>query len=147
MIPVEFISFAGKVVAFGQAGARSAISRAYYGVFHECRDVLQQLGVRIPGSGVAHVILENYLKTTKHSVANLIGNYLSDLHSLRVKADYDLTDLRSQSKAVAQQNVVLAIETLRLLAEYRTACLANDAIRQDLLQAVAKVDAVRQVRK
>jgi hypothetical protein len=44
MEPAEFISFASRVVAYSKAGARSAVSRAYYGAFHKALSVLADFG-------------------------------------------------------------------------------------------------------
>jgi uncharacterized protein (UPF0332 family) len=143
----EFIAFSGKVVTFGPAGTRSAISRAYYGAFHFSRSILIELGIRVSGSGVSHAILINYLQAVSHSDCRTAGTLLSHLHTNRVKADYDLQDVEPESIELAQKCVVRAHELMRSLTQYRDACLANAAVRQDLIAAVARVDSVRQVRK
>ena len=147
MKPSEFVQIGGKIVAFGPAGARTAISRAYYGAFHECRATLSRLGIQSPGSGVAHTILPNYFQTAVHPEAIQIGFDLSDLHTYRVQADYSLDAARFEELSVAQNAIVVAVKLLRSLEQYERTCLADDAVKQDLLQAVAKVDSVRQVRK
>jgi hypothetical protein len=146
MDSTEFISFGGKVVAFGPAGARSAISRSYYGAFHFARNVLRELGVRVPGSGSSHVFVTNYLQAPAHSDAQNAGALISHLHSYRVKADYDLDDAPSELISFAQGCVVSAQAAVKLLTQYRDACLANQAIRQELLDAAAELDAVRKPR-
>lgn len=147
MNPSEFVQLAAKIVAFGPSGARSAISRAYYGVFHECRAVLISLGAQPPGSGASHAIVPNYFQLTSHADAQAIGSDLNDLHSDRIRAAFHLSDKTYEELGTAQNCVIIAQNILRLLEQYQQRCLADDATRQDLLQAVAKVDAVRQVRK
>lgn len=147
MIPAEFISFAAKVVASGPAGARSATSRAYYGAFHTAQQILAELGVHAPRSGPGHAILANYLVNTSHETCREAGRLLSQLHFSRSKADYEVTDLRQENLADAQENVAIAQYVVEILQKFQQVCLTNDAVLQDLLQAVAKVDAVRQVRR
>ncbi len=47
MKPEEFIAFAGKVATFDRAGARSAVSRAYYGAYHAALELLSELGCEL----------------------------------------------------------------------------------------------------
>jgi uncharacterized protein (UPF0332 family) len=147
MIPADFISFAANVVTLGPVGARSATSRSYYGVFHVAQQILAELGVHTPRSGPGHAILANYLISVTHDPCREAGRLLSQLHHLRNKADYDVLDLRQENLLDAQKNIAVAQYVVDLLQTFQRACLANDALLQDLLQAVAKVDAVRQVRK
>jgi hypothetical protein len=143
MNPAEFISFAGKVVSMGAGGARSAISRSCYGVFHFSRTVLEDLGFRSVRNGTSHNILVNYFQTATHADAQTAGGLPSNLHSYRVKADYDLHDVDSESMAFAQNCVIQAVTIQQLLTSYRQACLADHEILQDLQRAIARVDAVR----
>lgn len=147
MNPADFISFATKVVALGPAGARSAMSRAYYGAFHVAQEILAELGVHAPRSGLGHAVLANYLISVPHDTCREAGRRLSQLHHLRNKADYDVHDPRQEVLSDAQKNVEVAAYVIETLQKFQQACLADDAVRRDLLQAVAKVDAVRQVRK
>ncbi|WP_254512991.1 hypothetical protein [Anatilimnocola floriformis] len=147
MNSLEFLSFAGRVATLGAAGARSAVSRAYYGAFHFARETLSELGVTIPRNGTTHAVLPQYLQTTNNTAAKEAAILLSHLHYSRNKCDYDLDDTALDHLSSAQLKVESGHEVVRLLTDFRRECEQSTEIKQDLLQAVAKVDAVRQVRK
>lgn len=147
MNPLEFLSFAGRVAALGSAGARSAVSRAYYGAFHFAREALGELGVTIARNGTSHAVLPQYLQSTNNANAKNAAILLSHLHFSRNKCDYNLDDASLDQFNSAQLKVESAHEIVRLLSVYQRECELDEIVKQDLLQAVAKVDAVRQVRK
>ena len=90
VIASDFIALAGKIAGFGDVGARSAVSRAYYGAFHEAQSVLATFGCR-PKSGESHGIVRQLLEYTGNPDAIIAGRFLGDLQSARVAADYDLS--------------------------------------------------------
>jgi hypothetical protein len=55
MSPDDFLALAARLSASsGEAERRSAVSRAYYGVFHIARQVIEACGVTCPESAEAH---------------------------------------------------------------------------------------------
>lgn len=102
MTPLEFLSFAGRVATLGSAGARSAVSRAYYGAFHFARETLGELEVKVARNGTSHAILPQYLQSTNSTTAKDAAILLSHLHYSRNKCDYDLDDTALDQFSSAQ---------------------------------------------
>jgi len=67
---------------------RSAISRAYYGVFCLSRNFLISKGIRIPRKNVHRFVIEKY-KNSPDQVEKKIGVELDRLRKDRADADYD----------------------------------------------------------
>ncbi len=82
-----------------EASWRSAISRAYYSLFHECRTLLAKLGFVMRQSDQAHTSISRRL--TQSGVARLLrlGQLLQEMKRVRNAADYDLTQALSQKVA------------------------------------------------
>lgn len=90
-----------------EAAARSAISRAYYAVFHAGRHYLVRAGIPIDRSRNAHVQVQDELEKKSET----IGQVVKRLHVWRKYADYDdlsIPDVAGQA-AVA---MILARETI-----------------------------------
>ena len=85
MNPEEFISFAARVVGYGPAGARSAVSRAYYGAFHAAVFILDELGCAPPRNATSHKLISEFLGCSSHVSARSAATLLSDLHSRRLR--------------------------------------------------------------
>lgn len=103
-----FIALAGKLAAppqVDEAACRTAVSRSYYGAFHLIRQFLILLEIK-PARD--HGELQRMLMQSGHSTATEVGNCLVDLHSSRVKADYDLANVDVASRGFAQECVELA---------------------------------------
>jgi hypothetical protein len=83
MDATEFVVLSGKLVALGKAGARSAVSRAYYGVFHLAQTILNDIAGETLASGKAHNLVPIFIKSANHSHASAAANLLSDLHAER----------------------------------------------------------------
>lgn len=142
MDAAEFIRLSGKIVAMGKAGARSAVSRAYYGAFHLAQDILAEIASEPRGAGRSHVVVPQFLESANHPDAIAAARLLSDLHSDRIKVDYHLGDASVESLAFAQTNVVMAEECERLLTAFRAACQADERLRTTLREGIAKVKAI-----
>lgn len=69
-----------------QAKMRTALSRAYYSAFIQCRNFLGFSADRKPE---IHLRVINRFKESDDSTETSIGNVLFDLRELRSKADYD----------------------------------------------------------
>jgi len=139
MEPTEFISFAGKSVTMGRAGARSAVSRAYYGIFHLARNTLRDLVAEFPASGRAHNLIPQYLQSADHPQASSAATLLSSLHSNRILADYDLSNPSVENMQHAKLQVEMALETQRLIEEFRRHCQSDQAVPDKLRVGLQKV--------
>ena len=112
----DFISFSGRIAAqtaFGAAGYRSAVSRAYYGAFHCAREFLaRQFSFHCRTREQEHLWLQRHFLNCSVPDAHDVGKLLETLHAHRKKADYDLsaTEADAQSHAMA---CVLRAEQVR----------------------------------
>jgi uncharacterized protein (UPF0332 family) len=77
-----------------EAELRSAVSRAYYGAFHEALALLHVCGVWLPKTEQVHVKLGFCLRDCGDLGATTAGRELEILRSRRKIADYDLGDNR-----------------------------------------------------
>jgi uncharacterized protein (UPF0332 family) len=113
----DFLAFAGKLAVQHRdpPGARTAVSRAYYGVFHTAKDLLERLGLYIPTQENAHKKLVMYYANSKQPIAQNIAGMLGDLHERRKKADYALSDVRWESLQFAQNSLERTHEIRSLL--------------------------------
>src|SRR5262245_41022828 len=69
---------------------RSAVSRAYYAVFHHLRQFLLQHGLDLGRGGQAHFSLYTDLLNCGVPTVDSLANRVDQLRSQRVSADYDL---------------------------------------------------------
>jgi uncharacterized protein (UPF0332 family) len=105
----HFIEIAGMLVAnsMGNSAARNrtAISRAYYGVFHCALEFLAQFDVSIPSNPNSHQ--QTYVKLFQTGIpqAQEAANLLNDLRGERNRADYDLDKPAPEHKANARSCV------------------------------------------
>jgi uncharacterized protein (UPF0332 family) len=91
MNPRDFLTLAyGLAAGTTEAEWRSAVSRAYYAAFHAARQLLRDLGFRVPRGDQAHAYL--WMRLSNCGDAGLVaaGQKLRDLRSDRNHADYDL---------------------------------------------------------
>lgn len=118
MDAIDFISLAGKLVAANahDAACRTAVSRAYYGVFHLAKDFLTELGFPPPRTANVHVFVQHCLMGSGQSIACTAASLLSDLHAARNRADYQLSNHTIGKQPVA----MLCLETAH---EIRTSLL------------------------
>jgi uncharacterized protein (UPF0332 family) len=144
MDAAEFVAFAGRNVSQGKAGARSAISRAYYGVFHAALAILQELAAESPGSGKAHNLVAQYLFGAKHPAASAVARIITGLHGDRIEADYRLSSPLPEDLGFAKSKVELAADSLKLLDQFRNECRADPTNLQALRDGIARVKEVHQ---
>lgn len=111
MNPSEFIVLAGKLAVRTKDDAamcRTVTGRAYYGAFNIARDLLRSINVVVPNGGQAHGYIKNQLSGCKHLSAKQAGDLLGDLHSDRLRADYDLHLAGPETERTAKQSVEMA---------------------------------------
>src|SRR5712671_665398 len=87
----EFLEVAWDLVTGErEADWRSAVSRAYYAVFHVARRLLFQCGFSVPHADQAHAYVWRRLSNSGHPDVDNAGQNLSYLRGVRNEADYDL---------------------------------------------------------
>jgi uncharacterized protein (UPF0332 family) len=132
----DFLRFAADTMLVPrptEAACRSAISRAYYGVFHLASAFLGDLGFQLGGR---HDAVWKYLQISNHPRAVEVGNRLSSLYTQRRRADYQLEDSKWGEHPHATRWVEQAEAIAKVLAE----CEAiKDGIRQGIATSLQKL--------
>ncbi len=115
----EFLDVADELIAGLSEGRwRSAVSRAYYALFHVARLLLGGCGFAVPQSDRAHIYLSRRLMNSGHPDITQVGMWLDDLRGIRNVADYELDEAVSQTETVANQEI--ALKAILLLEEAAT---------------------------
>ena len=87
----DFLATARRLCAGAdESDWRSAVSRAYYAAFHAARDLLSDLGFRVPRAGQAHAYLWLRLSNCGDPQVQLAGSDLNRLRRERNRSDYDI---------------------------------------------------------
>lgn len=90
MVPRLFLTLAEELAQVDRpAASRTAISRAYYAVFHTAERLLQRMGFHRPKKD-HHIALQRRLKNSGDADLTTVGMQLEQLHHERVQADYHL---------------------------------------------------------
>jgi uncharacterized protein (UPF0332 family) len=134
MNPSDFITFAAQVVGFKAAGARSAVSRAYYGVFHCASALLEELGLHIQARSL-HGKLDLILADCGNENGDQAGKLIGDLHSDRIKADYKLAETRVETREFAINTVEAANVAHKKIELLRADC-GNASVRDAVTTAI-----------
>jgi len=96
----RFIDTAGHLVnGTAESHWRSAISRAYYAVFHFGRELCLAHGLDLGPSGNAHSNLYVGLNNCGHIAVHGLASKLDILRTDRTRADYDMRAVVVQSTA------------------------------------------------
>jgi len=102
----DFLTLAGKLAAqtaYGAAGYRSSVSRAYYGAYHLARSYLADANIHCPKNcGNEHLWIQRMFRQCDLEEGIEVGIALSNLHESRKAADYELENLEIESQANAQ---------------------------------------------
>jgi uncharacterized protein (UPF0332 family) len=107
--PREFCTVAGVFAARGEAAAsRSAISRAYYSLFHVVRDFLVAHQVKLPkNKPESHKLIFRLLFNCGNEDLKLVASALNDLRGQRNDADYEMNnrdvELPSTARAAVER--------------------------------------------
>ena len=115
----QFLTLSGKLVAGTQSGPaeyRTALSRAYYGAFHIAIVFLAELGITLPRD---HGEVCRCLYESGDPDCTEAGRKLSDLQSVRVRADYRLDDSTVERSLAARLGLENAHEIRSLLDRCR----------------------------
>lgn len=128
----EFIAFAAKILLLHreEASCRSAISRAYYGAFHLAQSFLDDLDL-VSDSNHGHLQHDFLYSGVPEAVE--VGQFLQELHSHRVAADYRLHSAAPASFRVAQTCIETAKELELRITELQQ---LDTSLRQQMVQAI-----------
>jgi uncharacterized protein (UPF0332 family) len=107
MNPLEFMQIALRLSAGDEAGKRTAVSRAYYCVFHVALELLASCGIRFSKGIPPHDLVSRCLQNSGDQQIQYAGNMLKELRTARNAADYDLATRRFS----LQQPVNLQLRT------------------------------------
>jgi uncharacterized protein (UPF0332 family) len=118
----EFLAFASKLALLypQPAAVRTAISRAYYAAFHGAAQFLREQSIFVDAR---HGSVWIDFSAAPQFEARAIGRQLSELHALRVVADYrlervDIEEVHQAITCVETASQILSyVETLRRLCE------------------------------
>lgn len=102
MEPKLFLELAKKLLTMSsEAAYRSAVSRAYYAVFHAAAVFLDKMGFATARSSQAHGQLPIRFNNCGTKDGVQMARWLKDLHRNRLSADYDLnsSDFNAQFKS------------------------------------------------
>jgi uncharacterized protein (UPF0332 family) len=94
---------------------RSAVSRAYYGVFHIARSLLNQMGFMFKNEN-EHDRIPQDLMNCGDDDAFEAGRLLGDLRSERNSADYDIEDPQYGKLEYARMQVATALDIKGILS-------------------------------
>ncbi len=118
MKPDEFLVLAVRLSASpGEAERRSAVSRAYYAIFHTARLVVEDCGIVCPSSAEVHDKLAKCLQNSGDADLAMVGDKLNMFRAVRNGADYRLHDQRFTSGKFVALQLASARETADALSE------------------------------
>lgn len=110
----DFLPLADKLAKGAtEAEWRTACSRGYYSAFHVARQLLHDLGFRVPQADRAHGYLWLRLSNSVVVEVQEAGRKLNELRRLRNRADYE--ERRRINQADAITSVRLAEEVIQAL--------------------------------
>lgn len=111
---------------------RTAIGGAYYGAFNFSSQVMTELGFPPAENAQGHNQTVRLLQQSGDPMLEAAGGLLGDLHTLRLKADYNLkrTDVEKMTGAQA------AVETAASIFDDLNALMANPARRSAVTSAL-----------
>ena len=99
----EFLDLAEELVQRrgDPAAERTAISRAYYAVFHKASAYLIRQGERLTFTGEDHALVWRWFRMRGDRLSRAIGHNGRRLIDARRRADYDPAEYRSLSAEAA----------------------------------------------
>lgn len=100
MKPREFLQVAVELSRSAQpARLRTAISRAYYAVYHEGLQLLADFGFRVSKGPAGHGEVRHRLANAADADLARVARQMADLHAKRIAADYRLAEPESEKRA------------------------------------------------
>ncbi len=116
MDPREFQKLASDLVLRkGPAEIRTSISRAYYATYNVGAEILTGMGFKIREGFGGHGDVRNRLSNSSDSEIMRVGSQLSNLHTMRIHADYRLNRKDVENQKTAQSQVEQAERMIEIL--------------------------------
>lgn len=116
MDPRDFHQLASHLVRSSSAAEiRTAISRAYYAVYHVSAEILRAMGFQISTGPQGHGDVRNRLSNSGAPEVMRIGSQLGDLQGRRIQADYRLDNLEVENPKTAHALVEQAARMIQTL--------------------------------
>lgn len=117
----EFISTAHSLGSAGDEGSlRSAVSRAYYGSFNYARHILDSLGFPTAAKRTNHGLIRRLFMNCGVSDIQKAGRKMGDLHTQRIRADYEMGHTKVGKSANVQLQLAVADDVLQKLQTCKT---------------------------
>jgi uncharacterized protein (UPF0332 family) len=136
MLPQHFLALAEQLAAAnGPAECRSAISRAYYSVYHVGEQFLKRMNFERPKKDY-HVVLQRRLLASGDHEINRIGSDLVDFHRERIQADYRLDDHFPENK----NNAIAAVAKAKQMIAQLEGCAIHGARWKGIRASIAKAN-------
>jgi len=95
---IDFLNFARSLHSSAdEAARRTSVSRSYYAIYHQMKEVLTSIGIYVSTAPSEHQRFVRYLKEGGKTVGikedgGWCGETLDQLRTVRNDADYDLSD-------------------------------------------------------
>lgn len=117
---------------------RTAVSRAYYGAFHQARELLRDAGVHVPSSEQVHRRVFQVFSNAGHPSTREAGKLLDSLKAARNVADYDLESTAFQAADGTRLTIDSAKRVVELIHDCRTG-VDRETIRVALRQSAGSL--------
>ncbi len=131
MDPKKFLDLA-KLLAAGnprEANLRTATSRAYYAAHHVGAQAMSSMGFRVITAGRRHSDVPKMLQNSGDSTLVSAGSQLANLYTNRLKADYELTDVRTENHVSVRAHVRQAEKIVEAIKQSCSGTNKNDIIQ------------------
>jgi uncharacterized protein (UPF0332 family) len=120
MKPNEFLTLAIKLSSDGsEAAQRSAVSRGYYGAFHQAMELVESCGIQLPTTAEAHKKILFCLSQSDDVELTVAGRKLGTLREARNQADYDLKSNAFAKKGFASLQLKEVQSVVDIVTEAR----------------------------
>src|SRR4051812_38983565 len=129
MQPIDFCDLAERLIQNEKnpAGFRTAISRSYYGGFHQARDFLERMSIHLLTAN-PHVEVIAILTGSGDPEVERAVDLLRTLREDRNAADYDLHDQSIEDEAIATQCLINARDVIAKLNGCRISSTRSAAV-------------------
>lgn len=115
MDPRDFQSLAVQLAGGTVAQRRTAVGRSYYAAFNVAAAHLRSLGFRVRRGAAAHGEVQHCLSNSGDPDVVGVASEMSELHTARNRADYQMEDLAIELGPAVTQAVALAEKQIRTL--------------------------------
>jgi uncharacterized protein (UPF0332 family) len=115
-----------------EADLRTAISRLYFSVFLNARDLLNHLGYGTTQEGKCHTIVRQALTESRDNGLKRISKDCHDLNRYRARADYDLDDTEIETINCALEVLKQSRSTHGRIDAIRLQTTGNTQLRQQI---------------